>query len=152
MKLDYVRNLASRVFNVGKNRIKFIDEAKAKESLTREDIKLLLKNGSIEIKKKRGTSRVRARILHAKMKKGRGRGTGTRKGGLFGTTTRKEFWIMRVRAQRKTLMALRDKQALDNPSYRTIYRMIKGSAFRNKAVMVEYMKEKGMLKGEVKLE
>ena len=51
-----------------------------KEAMTKEDVRLLIKDGVIRWKKESGHSRGRARVLQAKKRKGRKSGEGKRSG------------------------------------------------------------------------
>ncbi len=134
MELSKVKKLTARTFDVGLSRIKIVDEEKAKDVLTREDVKRMVKTGVIVIKKKRGTSRARARVLDKKRKAGKRRGPGNRKGKKTARKPKKESWIEKVRSLRKVLKQTRPED------YRKLYRMVKGGYFRNKKHLLNYIR------------
>ncbi len=134
MELKKVKELAARTFNVGIHRVKIKDSEKAKEAITREDIKRLVKTGAIEIKPKRGSSRGRARTLAKKKKLGRRRGPGSRKGKKTARKPAKKAWMEKVRALRKTLKELRPE------NYRELYKKVKGGFFRSKRHLLSYIR------------
>ncbi len=134
MELKKVKELTARTYGVGVSRVKINDPEQAKDVITREDVRNLVKKGVIVITKKRGTSRSRARVLEAKRKKGKRRGPGSRKGKKTARKPKKEAWMERVRALRKAL-----KQAKPD-NYRKIYRMIKGGYFRSKKHLLNYIR------------
>lgn len=148
MKLNVQKRLAARVLGVGINRV-WIDPTRAEEvsaAITREDIKRLIHAGVIRARPERSISRGRARERSAKRRKGKRRGMGSRKGAAGARAPRKQAWIKRVRALRAKLSELREKGAIDAKEYRRLYRMIKGGAFRSKAHLESYLKERGMLR------
>jgi large subunit ribosomal protein L19e len=138
-----VRRIAARILGVGERRIRMLP-AEAKrigEALTGEDVRSLIKQGIVYAARARGVSRSRARTVHAKTK-GRG-GEGSRKGTRYSAFPRKRIWMSKTRAQRR---ALREAKAtLKKGAYRTAYRMIKGRAFKSKAHLAGYLKEKGLI-------
>jgi len=56
------------------------------------------------------------------------------------------MWINTLRAQRRILKKLREKKALTQENYRTLYAKAKGNYFRDIRRMIGYAKEQGMLK------
>jgi len=128
------RRLAARVLGVGVDRI-WIDPDHLDEVMdvdTREDIKILYRRGIIKVLPVKGqVHRVRKRK----------RGPGSRKGKKTAIISRKRLWIMRVRAQRRLLRSLRDKEKLSRKDYRYLYRLVKGGMFRSKAHLLEYIKK-----------
>lgn len=146
--MDVQRRLAARILGVGVNRI-WIDPTRAEDvsaAITREDIKRLIRAGVIRARPERSISRGRIRERSAERQKGRRRGAGSRKGAAGARLPRKEAWIKRVRALRAKLFELKEKGAIDAKEYRRLYRMIKGGAFRSKAHLESYLKERGMLR------
>jgi len=125
MELNKLKKLASRTIDVGVSRIAIKDTEKAKDAITREDVRQLVKEKVIAIKPKTGTSRARARIKAEKKKKGRGRGYGKRKGTKKARTGKKKEWMKKVRAQRKKLKAARPK------NYRELYKRVKAGFFKS---------------------
>ncbi len=134
MELGKVKQLAARTYGVGVSRIKIVDPEQAKDVITREDVRNLVKKGIIVITKKKGTSRGRARKLAEKKKKGRRRGPGSRKGKKTARASKKETWMTRVRALRKLLREIKPE------NYRKLYRMIKGGYFKNKKHLLNYIR------------
>ena len=82
MSLKSQRRLAAKILKVGENRVWInpdrIDDVQA--AITREEIKKLIHEGAIKALPKEGVSRARARIIHAKKKKGLRKGPGSRSG------------------------------------------------------------------------
>lgn len=139
MKLDKTKALASRTLGVGENKIKIVDEEAATNAITREDIKELVKNKQIMIKKKKGVSRVRARVKKTKQQKGERRGPGKRKGTKKARTKKKESWMKKVRAQRKKLAEERPKIPGE---YRQTYKKVKAGHFKDNKHLSSYINSK----------
>lgn len=137
MKLDQLKELVARTIGVGKKRVKITDEARATEAITRDDVRDLIREGAIVIKRRKGVSRSRARILMEKRRKGRKKGHGKRKGTRKTRSGDKSVWILKVRAQRRKLRLLR-------PSiprlYRRAYRMVKAGYFKSVKHLESYLK------------
>ncbi len=126
MKLQ--KRLAAAIKKVGKRRVKVKRPEDLKDAITREDVKILIKTGAIEIKRKRGVSRGRARKLKEQRKKGRRKGEGRKKGRVL---NKKEKWMSKVRAQRKFIKMLKENQKIGPKTYRNLYRRIGGGFFRS---------------------
>ncbi len=144
MNLSVQRRVAAEILKVGVNRVWF-DPEKIEEisaAVTREDIRSLIKQGAIRAKPKKGVSRVRARMLHEKKKRGQRRGPGSRKGKATARMPRKEKWMMKIRAIRAFLKRLRARRIITQSTYRMLYRMAKGGAFENVAYLKKYIKER----------
>lgn len=144
MELNKVRSLASKVLKTGIGKVKVVDAEKAKQAMTREDIRALVKQGSIVKKKENEASKSRARKIKAQKKKGLRKGTGSRKGTVKAKVGDKTVWLKKVRSLRKKLTE--EKPKLKEKEYRRLYRMVKGGYFRSKSHLSLYIKEKGLRK------
>ena len=131
------RKLASRVFGVGKRRIKVDPEniTRVSLALSREDIRKHKRDGNIRVVPKRGVSRGRARAIQQKKSRGKRSGLGSRKGKKTARTPKKRLWINKIRLQREYLRELRDGGYLTPSTYRVLYRQAKGNAFRSKSYL-----------------
>jgi large subunit ribosomal protein L19e len=133
VNLRLKRRLAAKTFGVGVDRIWLDPEASEdlEGSDTREDMRALRARGVI-------------RVLHVRGQTGREkrerRGPGSRKGKKTSRLSRKERWMMRVRAQRRVLRDLRGKQIITPREYRHLYSLVKGGMFRTKKRLLEYVK------------
>lgn len=135
--LSNQKRIAAEVLNVGVSRVwldpdKLTDVANA---ITREDIRGLIKDGTVKARQAQGVSRGRARGNDVKRKKGHKTGQGNRKGGKNARSPRKHLWMRKIRAQRRTLRDLRDDHALDRTTYRRMYRKAKGGEYRSVSVL-----------------
>ncbi|MFD1514843.1 50S ribosomal protein L19e [Halomarina rubra] len=131
--LSTQKRLAADELEVGKNRIWFDPDANADiaDAITREDIRELIADGSIDVKREaRGNSRGRARKRNEKRAYGHRKGPGTRKGRKGARDGKKDQWMRRIRAQRRRLRELRDEEErLDSSEYREVYGMASGGEF-----------------------
>jgi large subunit ribosomal protein L19e len=134
MKLDKQKKLAAKVFGVGKKRIVFDNDklSEIKEAITRADMRSLGILKAVTKNPKRSVSRVRARKLLKQKRKGRKTGLGSRKGKKTARLSGKRAWINKIRIQRSFAKELRDKKLISLPTYRLVYRRIKGGYFRSK--------------------
>jgi len=148
MGIATIRRIASDLLGVGENRVKIKPEEikKVEEALTRDDVRSLIKEGVIYAERKKGVSRIKAKIKIEKKKAGRSRGTGSRKGKKYSRIMKKLAWMRRVKAQRALLKKLRLENKLKEGAYRTAYMMIKGGAFRSKGSMLSHLKDSGLLR------
>ena len=142
LKLSFQKRLAADLLKCGVHRVK-IDPKKVEEiteAITREDVKRLIKDGVIWKEQKKGVSRARVRAKRRK------KGPGSRKGGKYSRVSRKEQWMMRVRAQRRRLRELRDRGLITKAAYRRVYRMVKAGAFKSIAAMMEYLEQNKLIR------
>jgi len=131
---------------VGTNRV-WIDPERLEDvevAITREEIRRLIHEGAIKPAPEKGVSRVRARVLHEKKKKRLRRGPGTRKGSSGAKITKKQAWMQRIRALRKTLREWKDNRALTEGAYRHLYMVAGSGAFASTADMERYAKTHGL--------
>jgi large subunit ribosomal protein L19e len=141
MNLKNQRRMASKALKIGKNRV-WIDPEKGEdveEAITREEIRKLISEGTIKAAPQKGVSRGRARIIHAKRKKGLKKGMGSRKGRKTARMPRKELWKRRIRAIRSYLKDLRDRRVIQRNIYRRLYLLAKGGVFRDVAHVEQYI-------------
>ena len=149
--MDYrlQRRLAAEILGVGESRIWISPDPEHAEEIsqavTKADVAALIKRGLIRVKPKKGNAH---RWLERRRQraKGRRRGPGKRKGVASARHDPKEDWMGRIRRMRRYLRWLRDHGVIDRRTYRRLYRMAKGGAFRNLSALKRYMEEQGMLK------
>ena len=150
MDTSYQKRLAAKMLKCSPKRVKVAQEKDIEEALTRNDVRHLIVKGLISKKQKKGSSRVKANFIASQKKKGRGGGTGKKSGTKHALSPKKEDWMKIVRAQRRLLKELREKEQIDKNVYGKLYKRSKGGEFRNKKHMLAYLKEKGLLKGSKK--
>ncbi|MDI6642516.1 MAG: 50S ribosomal protein L19e [Candidatus Hodarchaeaceae archaeon] len=148
MKLNLKKRLAAEILKVGVNRV-WIDPTRAADvsvAITRQDIRDLISQGVIRAKPERGSSRGRFRERAVKRKKGRRRGVGSRKGAKHARLPKKASWIRTVRPLRFRLRELKKEGVIGPREYRRLYNMVRGGAFRSRAHLETYLRERGLLR------
>lgn len=148
------RRMASEIMKCGAGRV-WIDPAKTEEvdgAITRADVRKLITSNVIKKLPEDGQSRVRAREIMLKKKKGQRKGQGSRKGAKKARTPKKEEWVKKIRALRARLFSFREKGKIGPESYRDLYRKSKGGFFRSTRHMVMYMKDRRMFNGDADAE
>jgi large subunit ribosomal protein L19e len=148
MGMATVRRIAAELLDVGESRVRIDpkNSSKAEEALTRDDIRSLISQHVIYALRKKGVSRAKGREKHRKVKGGRRRGMGSRKGKRYSTIPRKRVWINHVRAQRAMLRDLLLEKKLQKDAYRKVYRMVKGGAFKSRASLLTHLKDNQLVK------
>ncbi len=148
MDLRLQRRLAAQILKCGQNRVWFDPSAleDISSAATKEDVRELIEKGVIKRKPVKGVCRVRINKRKAQKRKGRRRGHGSRKGKKTARLSRKEQWMMRIRAIRKRLRFLRDNGLIDRRTYRMLYRKAKGGEFKSVAHLNAYIEQMGLLK------
>ena len=133
-----VKRLAADILNVGVSRIRIKPEEKKRvdEALTREDVRGLISDGIVYKIPKKGNRR-----SHVKKRQN----TGRRKGAKQSKKRKKEAWMEKVRAQRKYLTELIKKGELSPDHKKSVYKKIKGGAFKGKRAMYNYLVETGLI-------
>ncbi len=139
MSMQTVRRLASRILDVGESRVRILDEEAASKAITADDVRGLLRDGAIGILLEKHASRAKARTKATRAKEGRRRGPGSQKGSYYAGHSRKDRWMELVRSQRQYLTAV--KARLKEGTYPKVYKMIKGSAFRSRKILKQYLDE-----------
>ncbi len=135
------RRLAAALLDCGESRV-WIDPSaavKVSQAITRSDVRKLIREGAIK----------RVKEKPARKKEHRKQGAGSRKGTKKARTGNKTNWLKIVRPQRALIQSLRKEKKIGK-EYRKVYKMIKGNSFRSKAHLMNYLKEKKILKEEKK--
>ncbi|NWG10371.1 50S ribosomal protein L19e [Candidatus Bathyarchaeota archaeon] len=136
------RRLASQILKVGHNRVWINPERMedAEAAMTREEIKKLIHEGLIKALPKKGVSRARARIIHAKKKQKRRSGRGSKTGSSRAKISKKEAWMSKIRALRKRLRALKVNKTITENTYRKAYKLSSSGKFVSVADLERYLK------------
>lgn len=136
------RRLAAQILKIGQNRVwidpERIDDADA--AITREEIRKLIHEGVIKQLPERGVSRARARILHAKKKRGLRAGPGSRTGSPRARISKKEAWTKKIRALRNRLRKLKGNKIISENAYRKAYKMASSGRFESVADLERHLK------------
>lgn len=148
IQMQVQKRLAASVLGISSKKITFditrLDDIK--EAITKADVRKLVNEGAIFVKKHSQQSRLRARKIKTQKRKGRRQGPGSRKGKATARKPRKETWIKRIRLQRKFLNTLREKKLVDKVAYNNLYMKAKGGFFRSRRHITLYIEEQGLVK------
>jgi large subunit ribosomal protein L19e len=148
VNLTTQKRLAASILKVGINRV-WIDPEKIKlvsGAMTREDVKKLILSDVIKSKPKTGISSYRSKKLATQKQKGRRKGRGSVKGAKNARNPKKKAWMTTIRALRRDLKSMRESEEIDSTTYRKLYKMAKGGAFRSKSYMKTYTKDHDLIK------
>ncbi|MDR3062637.1 MAG: 50S ribosomal protein L19e [Methanobrevibacter sp.] len=148
MNLKTQKRLAASILKVGENRV-WINPKRNEEvsrAISRENIKGLIGQNIIKAKPQQGISSFRSKKLAEQKKKGKRKGRGSVKGAKFARHPKKKAWMTTIRALRRDLKSMREAEEIDPTTYRKLYRMAKGGAFRSKSYMKTYARDHNLLK------
>lgn len=143
-----LRKLASQFFDCGKGKVWIDPEYKIgpDDKITEEKVKELI-DGSVVIQRPIiGASRGRTRQFRREKALGRHCGMGRRRGTRNARFPEKKLWMLRIRALRKELKALREKGEVDKTFYRVLYLKAKGGFFKSKRLLIEYIAKEDLRK------
>jgi large subunit ribosomal protein L19e len=136
------RELIARMLGVGANRVRFepdqLDDVA--DSITRENLRALIKSGTIWTVKPRGTSRARAEAKLVIRRK-HGMGAGSKKGKKSARTGKKEVHVIRVRSMRYHLKVLKDRNDINRETYWSLYKKVSGGQVRSLAHLRDLIKQ-----------
>lgn len=150
MNLRPARKLAARMLKVGQNRI-WIDPNRLDDiamAIRRDDIRRLVHEGAIRRLPIIGVSRARAKVTHQKRKRGMRSGPGSREGKSTAKLSKKERWMLKIRAIRRHLKKLRARRIIRPSDYRRLYRLAKGGMFDSIRRVDVYIQENKMKRGK----
>tara|TARA_Y100000590_G_scaffold357381_1_gene412162 strand:+ start:572 stop:1048 length:477 start_codon:yes stop_codon:yes gene_type:complete len=101
------------------------------DAVQKDDVRILIEDGIIRARPIKGTSRSRARKAAFQKSKGRRKGQGSRRGSANSRNPRKQRWMSKIRAQRRTLKELREAGSINSSQYRHFYLKAKGGSYRS---------------------
>jgi len=132
MNLNKKKILAARTFNVGKERIIFIQERldEIKEAITKQDIRDLKQDGAILIKEIKG----RTKVKNKKRKRSAGKIRKKLK-------ERKKNYVIITRKLRNYVKELKKHGKLSQEEFREIRKRIKEGKFKSKKNLKNYLEE-----------
>jgi large subunit ribosomal protein L19e len=148
MNLTTQKRLAADILKVGVNRV-WIDPEQVDEvsrAITRESVKQLIDNKVIRAKPQQGISSYRSKKIAQQKSKGKRKGPGSIKGAKKARTPKKKAWMTTIRALRRDLKSMRENREINNTTYRKLYKMAKGGAFRSKSYMKTYARDHDLLR------
>jgi large subunit ribosomal protein L19e len=148
LSLKNQRRLAAEILNLGESRVWIASDRieDVSTAITRADIRRLINEGAIKAVPKKGISRGRQRVLHAKKKRGLRRAHGSRKGTAGARAPKKQLWTGRIRLIREHLRDLRDRRVIAKNVYRNLYGMAKGGAFKSVSHLEQYLQVHKLVK------
>jgi large subunit ribosomal protein L19e len=148
MNLTTQKRIAAEVMKIGVNRV-WIDPDNMEDvsrAITREGVKKLIAEGTIQARPKKGISSYRSKKIAEQKKKGRRKGRGSIKGAKGARNPKKKAWMTTIRALRSDLKDMRENREINRTTYRKLYRMAKGGAFRSKSYMKTYARDHDLLR------
>jgi len=142
-KLILQRRLAARILKCGINRVWIDPDAidEVSSAVTSEEIRRLIKERKIWKYPIEGTSHHRANIRAIKRRKGRQRGPGKRKGSRKIRMGGSYVWVIRIRAIRRVLRALKYSGIITPKVYNKLRRLAKAGVFKSKSHVISYILE-----------
>jgi large subunit ribosomal protein L19e len=142
------KNIAARIMKCGVTRV-WLDPARSAdiaEAITAADVRRLINDGVIKKLQKIGNSSFRKNYVLAQKKKGRRRGTGSKKGKKKAKMPKKAQWMTRIRSIRRLLVELKTGGRIDAKAYRDVYIKARSGFFRSKAHVMIYLERNNMLR------
>ena len=140
------RRIASQIMKVGKGRV-WIDPARIEDvesAITREEVRKLVHEKIIKASVIQGVSRGRAKVIQAKKRRGRRKGPGSKSGSPRAVITKKDAWMIKIRALRRRLRELKAKRTITEGVYRELYMIAGSGRFASIADMERYAKAHDM--------
>ena len=141
MNLTTQKRLAASILKVGVNRV-WIDP----EEIEGDSVRQLIDQGIIKAKPEKGISSYRSKKIKEQKAKGKRKGRGSIKGAKKARNPKKKVWMRTIRALRGELKDMRDADQIDPTTYRKLYKMAKGGAFKSKSYMKSYARDHELLK------
>lgn len=142
VNLKKKRELIARMLGIGANRVRFepdkLDDIA--DSITREDLRSLVKRGTIWTTKVKGTSRGRARTKQAIRKKS-GLGPGSKKGKKTTRMGKKSAYVMKIRSLRHHLKVMKDRNEINRQTYWLTYKKVDGGQVRSVSHLRDIVKQ-----------
>ena len=117
-------------------RIKAESMEDVKKAITRDDVRKLIKDGTIFAVKPK------ERAPQEEQRRKRKRGTGKRKGSA--KARRGRTWEKKVRSQRILLKRLSCMGKVDNTTFKRYYLLVKGNAFADKRSLLLHLSDDGI--------
>jgi large subunit ribosomal protein L19e len=150
MSVKLTKRIAGELLERGVSKVRIKPDAtpEAQKAITREDVRALIKNGSIYAIKEKHNISAYSKVLREKRNKGRRRGAGKRKG------SQKARGILeykkKIRGQRRVLKALKEEKIIDREKFKKYYALVKGGNFVSKATLLNHIKNDGVSINEEK--
>lgn len=142
VNLKKKRELIARMLGIGANRVRFepdkLDDIA--DSITREDLRSLVKRGTIWTTKVKGTSRGRAKTKQAIRRKS-GLGPGSKKGKKTARMGKKSAYVTKIRSLRHHLKVMKDRNEINRQTYWLTYKKVDGGQVRSVSHLRDIIKQ-----------
>jgi large subunit ribosomal protein L19e len=142
VNLKKKRELIARMLGVGANRVRFepdkLDDIA--DSITREDLRSLVKRGTIWTTKVKGTSRGRSKTKQAIRKKS-GLGPGSKKGKKTARMGKKSAYVAKIRSMRHQLKVMKDRNEINRQTFWLVYKKVDGGQVRSVSHLRDIVKQ-----------
>lgn len=142
VNLKKKRELIARMLGIGANRVRFepdkLDDIA--DSITREDLRSLVKRGTIWTTKVKGTSRGRANTKQAIRRKS-GLGPGSKKGKKTARMGKKSAYVTKIRSLRHHLKVMKDRNEINRQTYWLTYKKVDGGQVRSVSHLRDIVKQ-----------
>ena len=138
--MNLQKKLAAQILKVGESRI-WLDPSKQKDieaAITKADVRKLIQKGYIKV--------LPEKIRKPRERRKKRKGPGSRKGARGAVLPSKRKWISTVRPLREMLKELRDSGKIDRPTYRRLYKLVKGGMFKSRSHLKIYLEQHDLLK------
>lgn len=138
MSVKFSKRVASELLNRGENAIRMRPDSMEEigKAITRDDVRKLIKDGSIVALKPK--HELYPRVVEEKRKRGKGK----RKGSA--NARRGRTWEKKIRSQRLVLRRLKEINKIDNVMFKRYYLLIKGNAFPDKRSLLLHLSDDGI--------
>ncbi len=150
MSVKLTRRIAAQIMNRGESSVRIKPDfiADAKKAITREDVRAMIKSGSVYALAPKHNLSAYSKILKKKRIQGRRRGPGRRKGTSKARGTLE--YPKKARGQRRVLKALKADGMIDNEQFKKYYALVKGGTFVSKASLLSHIRNDGVAMDEEK--
>jgi large subunit ribosomal protein L19e len=130
------------MLGIGANRVRFepdkLDDIA--DSITREDLRSLVKRGTIWTTRVKGTSRGRAKTKQAIRRKS-GLGPGSKKGKKTARMGKKSAYVTKIRSLRHHLKVMKDRNEINRQTYWLTYKKVDGGQVRSVSHLRDIVKQ-----------
>ncbi|MGC8571858.1 MAG: 50S ribosomal protein L19e [Candidatus Micrarchaeia archaeon] len=147
MSIKLTKRIAAEILGRGVSSIKITAKGleDSKKAITREDVRKLIKDGSIYAEaQKHNKSLYSKPIITKKGKIKRRRGVSKRRGTKNARSNNRVAYEKRIRALRRILLALKKEKIIDNERFKKFYKLARGGMFATKGTMLNHIKESGI--------
>jgi large subunit ribosomal protein L19e len=144
MSIKFTKRAASQLLNrgLGSIRIKESEQEAASKAITKDDVRDLIKHGSVYALKEKRNLSLHGKEHEIKKRKGRGLGRGSRKG-----TSKARAGVsykQRIRAQRRLIKKIKADGMVNNEQFKMLYALVKGGTFASKITLINRIKSEGI--------